>query len=329
MSFNKSLISIILMGSSLLLSAQISASSKTPEKALVETTRTLTFEEVKEKYTSPESKFADIEGVDIHYKDEGSGPAILLIHGTLGDLSDWDGWAEELKSDYRVIRFDMPGFGITGPIANKNYSIERVHTLIDAFMDHLNVEKFGVVGISYGGIVTFRYAATRTDRVTSMILINSAGIQYGKKAPKKDADNTKPPKNIFMAPNVYKEDIEDFYLGYINDPAQRTPQLIQRKLDFLNIIDRDKEAKDLYSFYSRNDPIRVLSHVKAPSLVIWGGGNKALDTTTANKFIESLTKVKTKELVTFDKGGHYINIELPEKTAKAAKTFLKKLNLSQ
>lgn len=322
MFINRAPINTMLLLSTLFFATEVLSMQGLDSAARSKTTRTLLFDEVKEKYTSVESKFINIEGVDFHYKDEGEGPALLLLHGTLGDLRDWDGWSEELKKDFRVIRFDMPGFGITGAIANKNYSIERLHSLIDTFMDQLGVEKFGIVGISYGGIVTFRYAATRTDRVTSMILINSAGIQTGKRVVKKEVASSKPPKNIFMDPVVNKQDIEGFYQGYINDPAKRTPELIQRKLDFLNIVGRNDEAKSLYSFYSRNDPFGVLAHVKAPSLIMWGGGNKALDTETAQLFMGALKNACAKKLVTFEQGGHYINVERPIETAKAAKAFL-------
>ncbi|GGF60188.1 alpha/beta fold hydrolase [Alteromonas lipolytica] len=294
-----------------------------------ETTRTLTLEQARAKYAGPTSQFADIEGINVHYRDEGKGPVILLMHGTLGDLSDWDEWAEVLKENFRVVRFDLPGFGLTGDIPNGNYSASRSHVLIDGLMDHLGADKFAVVGISYGGMLMFRYAATRTDRVTAMVLINSAGIQRGKAAKnlKKPTNKpAKPRKNMFTDPVVLREDVEAFYNGYINDPERRTPALIQRKLDLLNIENRDKLAKISYGFYEAGNPQRVLAHVKAPSLIMWGTANQALDTETATAFMNALTHACSKELVTFNDGGHYINLERPYETVAAAKQFFMKLN---
>ena len=295
----------------------------------VATTRTNTLEEVRSKYAGPTSQFVDIEGVNVHYRDEGKGPVILLMHGTLGDLSDWDEWAEVLSENFRVVRFDLPGFGLTGDIPNGNYSVPRMHVLIDALMDHLGAEKFAVVGISYGGLVMFRYAATRTERVTAMVLINSAGIQRGKRAKqaKGKANDTpaKPKKNMFIDPVVEREDVVRFYNGYINDPARRTDALIQRKLDLLNIQNRDEVAIQSLKFYEPGNPKRVLKHVKAPSLIMWGTANQALDTETADAFINALTNTCSNELVTFDDGGHYINLERPYETAEAAVEFFTKL----
>ncbi|WP_317928578.1 alpha/beta hydrolase [Halioxenophilus sp. WMMB6] len=289
------------------------------------TTRTATLAEVREKYDADPSHFADIGGINVHYLDEGQGPVLLLVHGTLGDLHDWDTWAEMLKSDFRVIRLDLPGFGLTSEVPNGNFSVERSHTMIDAFMDHLGIEKFGVVGISYGGMVMFRYAATRVERITAMVLINSAGIQTGKgprPEKKSPGEATKPVKNMFVDPVVTFDDVAFFYKNYINDESKRTPEFIQRKLDFLNIQGRDELAKTTLRFYEKGDPIATLAHVRAPSLIMWGTANKALDTETAQKFMDALTNACTKKLVTFDKGGHYINVERPEATAKVAKEFL-------
>ncbi len=74
------------------------------------------------KYASPASRFIHIDGVRIHYRDEGSGPAILLLHANFSNLLGWDPWAEALKDHYRVVRFDFPAFGLTGPDPGGDYS---------------------------------------------------------------------------------------------------------------------------------------------------------------------------------------------------------------
>jgi pimeloyl-ACP methyl ester carboxylesterase len=145
-----------------------------------EAPRHMSHEQLEAKYTDKDSRFAQIDDVRLHYKDEGQGPAILLVHGSMGDVSDWDGWARVLAPRHRVVRLDLPGFGISGPIANGNYSIDRSLSLIDGLMDQLGIERFAIAGVSYGGPVAFRYAATRTGRVNALVIMNSAGIEYGK-----------------------------------------------------------------------------------------------------------------------------------------------------
>jgi pimeloyl-ACP methyl ester carboxylesterase len=301
-------------------------STSTNTNSSTPTTRIIPLEQARKTYATEYSRFVDAEGVEIHYKDQGEGPAVLLIHGTLGDTADWDGWTNTLSENYRVIRFDLPGFGLSGDMKNGNYSIDRSLSIIDALMDHLGEERFAIAGISYGGIVTFRYAATRSDRVKAMILVNSAGIQAGKPLKREDKPKQKPKparRGSFMeSPVVLKEDIETFYEGYINDPEARTTSFIQRKLDFLNIVGRDDIAIKARALYERGNPQRVLKHVKAPSAVLWGQGNRALDLDTANAFIDALENACYSKLITFESGGHYINVEKPEQTVAAAKAFL-------
>jgi pimeloyl-ACP methyl ester carboxylesterase len=62
--------------------------------------------------------------MNVHYRDEGEGFPIVLIHGTAASLHTWDAWTDELKKTNRVIRMDLPAFGITGPNKNADYSIE-------------------------------------------------------------------------------------------------------------------------------------------------------------------------------------------------------------
>ena len=74
--------------------------------------------EMRAKYGGPPSQFVDIgDGVTVHLRDEGpkDAPAIILLHGSNADLHTWDPWVQALKDQYRVIRFDQVGHGLTGP----------------------------------------------------------------------------------------------------------------------------------------------------------------------------------------------------------------------
>src|SRR5689334_25005558 len=85
-------------------------------------------EELKAKWAPPPSEFVQVGGLQMHLRDEGprGDPLpIVLLHGTSSSLHTWEGWAAALKSQHRVISYDMPGFGLTGPSPDANYSIER------------------------------------------------------------------------------------------------------------------------------------------------------------------------------------------------------------
>lgn len=82
------------------------------------------------RWAPPPSQFVSIEGMQMHLRDEGprtDSQPIVLLHGTSASLHTWDGWTEALKSGRRVIRMDLPGFGLTGPMPDGNYQIGRAH----------------------------------------------------------------------------------------------------------------------------------------------------------------------------------------------------------
>ncbi|SVE42847.1 uncharacterized protein METZ01_LOCUS495701, partial [marine metagenome] len=90
--------------------------------------------QLKEKYASSNSRYLSIDDTVIHYQDEGEGPVLILSHGALASLHTWDGWVDALKSKYRLIRFDIPGFGLSGPNGNKQFNPEYAEKWLSLFV---------------------------------------------------------------------------------------------------------------------------------------------------------------------------------------------------
>jgi pimeloyl-ACP methyl ester carboxylesterase len=287
-------------------------------------TRVLPLQQVIAKYADADSRFVEIDDVKLHYKDQGAGPAVLLIHGSSGDLGDWDGWVKVLLAKgWRVVRLDLPGFGISGPVINGNYSIDRMQSLVDGLMDEIGIERFAIVGTSYGGPVAFRYAATRTDRVTGLVIMNSAGVEYGKQ----EVDPKTGEKKFYAASvsdTVSREATAEGLRKAFIDPSKLTDAWIDRKVDFSNIVGRDREAALSIDQYVRGNPERVLGHVRAPVLVFWGGANRSLSQETADRFHAAVTRAAHREKVVQPGGGHLMHVELPEPTGATVAAFLEK-----
>jgi len=284
--------------------------------------RTVTHEQMEKTYATEESRFASIDDVRLHYKDQGHGPAVLLIHGSMGDTIDWDGWVAVLSPSYRVIRIDLPGFGLSGEIANGNYSIDRNLSLVDGLMDTLGAEKFAVVGVSYGGPVAFRYAATRTDRITALIIMNAAGIETGKQPIDKKTGKGQFYANISSDAPITQSFMAAALARSFADPTRIPPGMMQRKLDMMNVIDRGVEGDTMVKQYVRGDPERVLSHVRAPTLVLWGGAERSLSPSTADRFENALIHAKKVVKVIVPGGDHFMHVELARETATIAREFL-------
>jgi pimeloyl-ACP methyl ester carboxylesterase len=283
--------------------------------------RVLTREAAEARWADAASKFLELDGIRLHYKDEGRGPVLLLVHGSFGDLGDWDGWVAALRDRWRVVRFDRPGAGLTGPVANGNYSLDRQLALVDALMDELGIERFAIAGASLGGPVAYRYAATRTDRVAALVLLNSAGIEYGGR----QGTTRAPPPSSYgwsTAATVSRAEVRQTLATIINDPAKLTDAFVERKFQLHAIAGRDEEAVATIRLYERGTPERLLARVVAPSLVLWGSGNRALSTQTADAFVAALVRAPVVSKIVYEGAGHMIHVERPAQTVADAVAFL-------
>ena len=103
-------------------------------------------EELKAKYAQAPSAFVTVNGIDIHYRDEGNpgdSIPIVLIHGTGSSLHTFDVWTAGLSDQYRVVRMDLLGYGLTGTFPNRDYSISGYVKFLKSFIDSMGINKCG------------------------------------------------------------------------------------------------------------------------------------------------------------------------------------------
>lgn len=101
----------------------------------------------------PGSRFADVDGLRIHFKHAGKGPAVVLLHGSVSSLHHFEQVAAMLSDSFDVIRLDLPGFGLTGPRADRDYRIPAYASAVARFMEMLCVNEYAVAGTAVESIV--------------------------------------------------------------------------------------------------------------------------------------------------------------------------------
>ena len=134
--------------------------------------------ELRPRWGAPPSIFLDIDGMPVHVRDEGprdDESPIVLLHGFGSSLHAWDGWAEALRDKRRVVRLDLPGFGLTGPSPDNVYGLERDMRVTLAVLDRLGIARAVIGGNSLGGAVSWRMALAHPARVEKMILVDAGG----------------------------------------------------------------------------------------------------------------------------------------------------------
>jgi pimeloyl-ACP methyl ester carboxylesterase len=288
--------------------------NKVPDKSV---------EELKPRWAQSPSKFVDVNGLNIHYRDEGlhsNLPPIVLLHGTSASLHTWDGWVEALKKQHRVIRFDMPAFGLTGPDVNNDYSIENYSQTVINVMDKLGVERFILGGNSLGGYVAWATAVLHPNHVEKLILVDPSGYPLeSTSVPIAFRLAQMPILNQilegFMPRSLIQKSVENVY----GDPALVTDDLVDRYLE-LNTRTGNRHA--LIERFRQTRPgtlSKRLPEVTVPTLIIWGAQDGLIPVSAAQKFQKDIAHA---ELVIFEDLGHVPHEEAPQITVKAVQTFL-------
>lgn len=275
------------------------------------------------RWAPPPSQFVVVDGMKAHVRDEGPRDdphPIVLLHGTSSSLHTWDGWAQALKEKHRVIRVDLPGFGLTGPTPDGNYQMPVYSHFVASLMDALQVQRAVLAGNSLGGYVAWKTAVDYPDRVSKLILVDAAGyattaasVPIGFKLAQI------PMLSGLMANILPRAVIESSLRNVYGDPAKITTELIDR---YYELTLRTGNRQSLAARFSQNKPGEFeaqIPQIRQPTLVIWGGLDRLIPPENAEKFHRDIANSR---VVLFEKLGHVGHEEDPSATVAAAQTFL-------
>jgi len=276
--------------------------------------------EVEAKWATPPSKFVVIDGVRLHYRDEGSGPVVVLLHANYSSLFMWEPWVASLRDHYRVIRVDLPAHGLTGPEPNGNYSLERIQALFERFVDERGLQRFTVVGTSIGGTVAMRYTAAHPERIERLVLISPGSLEARVRGRTTPANV---PRVADILGYVMPKAFTRFLLtNDYGDPARLTDvvtdewyEMWMREGNRLAMINLLRQ----YVSGGVEDKIRA---VKVPVLLIWGEKNKRVPLALAyetQKLLENSPEVKLEVLPGI---GHMLVQEAPAQSAQLLRRYL-------
>jgi len=280
-------------------------------------------EELKVRWAQSPSEFLEIAGMQVHLRDEGPRDhrlPIVLLHGTSASLHTWNGWVNTLKSERRVIRFDMPGFGLTGPSPKNNYTIENYSRIVVAVLDRLKIDKSVLAGNSLGGNVALTTALLYPERVERLVLIDSSGYAFQPKSiPIGFRIASIPVLNQLMQKvlprSIVKSSIENVY----GDPSLVTSELVDRYFDLTTRAGNRQALTERLNQMRPGKYAHRLSELKLPTLILWGDRDNLIPPELGERFHQD---INDSQLVRFDQLGHVPQEEDPTKTVNALKNFL-------
>jgi pimeloyl-ACP methyl ester carboxylesterase len=274
--------------------------------------------ELEARYAGPTSRFITIDGVRFHYRDEGSGPVVLLIHANFANLIDWDPWVDALKDRYRVVRLDMTSHGLTGPDPTGDYTLERTMSLLEQFIDTLELGPMTIGGTSLGGTVAMRYAAKHPDRVERLILL-SPGALEGRERNREGGL----PKAAYVLTAILPRALPEYMLrSGFGKPENLPPELVDRWYDFWMREGQRKAQLDRLAQYEAGDIEGIVRSIRVPVLLLWGEDNQTAHFSHAGVFRELLTDAPSVTFVSYPGLGHMAVQEAGATIARDVRAWL-------
>ena len=282
------------------------------------------------RWAPPPSEFIDLGGQLVHYRDQGprsDAAPIVLLHGTSASLHTWEGWAQALHGQRRVISLDLPAFGLTGPFAGRYagqaYTGENYARFVLALLDKLAVPRFVVAGNSLGGEVAWRIAAAAPQRVVALVLVDASGYQFEPGAIPLGWRIARLPvigrisEHLLPRPLI----VQGLHAVY-GDIAQINEALVDR---YFELTLREGNRAALVQRAQTWTPGEGVEHVRgvsAPTLILWGGRDRLIPPALALRFAADIPGSRVQM---FDQLGHVPQEEDPAATVAAMQAFLAEL----
>jgi pimeloyl-ACP methyl ester carboxylesterase len=275
------------------------------------------------RWAPPPSMFIELDGMRVHARDEGrrDDPVpIVLLHGTSASLHTWNGWVRALEGRRRVIRVDMPGFGLTGPAPNGDYSIGSYVRFTTAVLDHFGVTRCVLAGNSFGGWVAWETALADPARVEALVLVDSAGYAIrSQSVPIAFRVAKIPVLNRLMEVMLPRRLVASSVRNVYGNPDRVTPELVDRYYELtLRAGNRAALVQRFTQAPLGIDEARI-RELKVPTLILWGGRDRLIPPEYGGLFSRD---VAGSRLVIFGDLGHVPQEEDPARTVAALDSFL-------
>lgn len=278
---------------------------------------------LEERYASDgHSQFMALMGMRVHFRDQGprsDSLPLVLVHGTSSSLHTWDSLVAMMSAQKRLIRMDLPAFGLTGPHPAGDYSIGAYNRFLDSFLTRLGVDSFIMAGNSLGGAIAWNHAVAYPGKVRGLILVNAGGY------PRKDEKGSLGFKLAAMpvvgsiltscTPRwLIRKSIGNAYY----DPSRISEETVTRYHEMILREGNRDATLSLFRTRNRPSPERI-RELRCPTLVLWGRHDQLISVDNAAKFGRDIPGAR---VVVLENSGHVPMEENPVETAAEVRRFL-------
>lgn len=278
------------------------------------------FDPTTSPYFTSQDKVIEIDGLNLRYRDEGpkAAPVLLMVHGFTSSLESWDGLTAEVSDDFRVIRFDLPGHGLTGPDFRDRYSNEETVEFLSKFITALDIKQPVIIGNSLGGLISWRYAHANPDKVKALVLLSPGGFSIN--------GVTEDPVPVPLMVKLYltsapEAGVKQALQSLFADPTKLPAERITLFRDMMKVPGNGDAFVARAAAFTLPDPASDLAAVATPTLILWGDQDVMVATDHGQKFVSAMPNATLK---IYQDVGHMPQEETPDKVAEDIRAFLKR-----
>lgn len=317
------------VGILLLMLAATAATFKAPDRPL---------ESLVARWAAPPSQFLELRVGDqvqfTHLRDEGPREdtlPLLLLHGTSDSLQTWDGWTRELSRTRRVLRVDLPGFGLTGPSPTEDYGIEAYVRFIQALLDELKLKQVVIAGNSLGGEVAWMTAARHPTRVAGLVLVDPSGLPFEPDhLPIGFSASAYAPSawlSRFLLPRpLVRNSVEAVYGNAARVSNAEVDRFFEMSLREGNRRALHQRIQTLLAEVPTGLHAKAWPLVKAPTLLLWGEKDRLIPPRFAQQYLDQRGPDAAPATLKILPGlGHVPQLEDPRASLEAARPFIDSL----
>ncbi len=251
------------------------------------------------------STFRTKDGVNIYYKDWGSGQPVLFSHGWPLDADMWDSQLNFLaERGYRAIAYDRRGFGRSDQ-PWEGYDYDTFADDIHALIEHLQLDNITLAGFSMGGGDVTRYIGRYgTAKVTSLILLGAVTPVFGKR----DDHPEGPDQSVFDGIREgLRQDraqfISDFSTSFYGlNAGQNVSEGVKTHTLNMALLASLKATIDCVTAFAETDFRADIAKVDVPTLVIHGSNDQVVPFDATGKLSHEM--IKNSELKIYENGPH-------------------------
>ncbi|MGJ8560350.1 MAG: alpha/beta fold hydrolase [Litorimonas sp.] len=269
-------------------------------------------------YISASDRIVTIDGDRIRYRVEGpdGAPALILLHGFTDSLHSWDRLTAELDDNFRIIRPDLPGHGLSGVNGAGDYSNEALAKFVGAFIRETTDSPPIVIGNSLGGLAAWRVAADAPDTIAGLVLIAPGGVPHN--------GVTETPLKVPAMLRFYLNKAPEAGVRLALQSMYGDPERLD-ETDIVRFGALMRQSGNGDAFIARAaqftlpDPVEDLTRITIPTLIIWGEADSVLPPAHADIFD---TVIADSRVLRLPGVGHMPQAEVPVDVATAIRAFL-------